>query len=82
MMYRAAVLIPFHRRETDADCAPGDVIEVGAEELARIRAVNVNMVQVIGEVEEQAEKSEEVEAEPAVEEQAEKPKPKKKSKKQ
>lgn len=79
MMYRAAVLIPFHRRETDKDQEPGDEILLTGEELARIRAVNVNMVLVLGEVEEQAEA---VEAEPAVEEQAEKPKPKKKTKKQ
>jgi hypothetical protein len=79
MMYRAAVLIPFHRRETDTDQVPGDEILLTGEELARIRAVNVNMVLVLGEVEEQAEA---VEAEPAVEEQAEAPKPKKKTKKQ
>lgn len=50
-MLRVEVLIPFHRLETDTDHVPGDVIEVSKEELARIRAVNVNMVAVLGEVE-------------------------------
>lgn len=70
MMYRAAVLIPFHRSETDTDCLPGDEIVVGDEELSRIRRVNINMVDVLGEVEEPA-------AEPV-----EEPKPKRKTKKQ
>lgn len=51
-MLRARVLIPFHRLETDTDHIPGDVIEVSDVELARIRAVNVNMVLVLGEAEE------------------------------
>lgn len=51
-MLRTEVLIPFHRRETDTDHVPGDVIEVSESELARIRAVNVNMVLVLGEAEE------------------------------
>lgn len=46
---RVEVLIPFHRTETDTDCLVGDVIEVSEEELARIRAVNVNMVIVLEE---------------------------------
>lgn len=50
-MLRVEVLIPFHRLETDTDHVPGDVIEVSEEELARIRAVNINMVAVLGEVE-------------------------------
>ena len=50
-MLRVEVLIPFHRLETDTDHVPGDKIEVSEEELARIRAVNVNMVAVISEVE-------------------------------
>ena len=50
-MLRVEVEIPFHRRETDTDCDRGDVIEVSEEELARILAVNVNMVSVVGEAE-------------------------------
>lgn len=50
-MLRVEVLISFHRLETDTDHVPGDVIEVSEEELARIRAVNINMVAVLGEVE-------------------------------
>ena len=53
-MLRVEVLIPFHRLETDTDQNHGDVIEVSSEELARIRAVNINMVSVLGEVTEQA----------------------------
>lgn len=55
MVYRAVVLIPFHRRETDVDQVAGDEILVGEEELLRIRAVNINMVEVIGVLEEAAE---------------------------
>ena len=54
-MKRVQVYIPFHRKETDEDCKPGDEIVVSEEELARIRAVNVNMVAVLGEVEEEPE---------------------------
>ena len=50
-MLRVSVLIPFHRAETDKDHVPGDEIVVSEEELARIRDVNVNMVLVLGEVE-------------------------------
>ena len=52
-MKRVRVYMPFHRKETDKDCKPGDEIVVSEEELARIRAVNVNMVAVLGEVEEE-----------------------------
>jgi hypothetical protein len=51
-MKRVLVYIPFHRRETDEDCKPGDEFVASEEELARIRAVNVNMVAVLGDVEE------------------------------
>ena len=50
-MKQVKVLIPFHRKETDTDCVPNDIIEVSEQELARIRGVNVNMVLVLEEVE-------------------------------
>jgi hypothetical protein len=59
-MKRVLVYIPFHRKETDEDCKPGDEIVVSEEELARIRAVNVNMVAVLGEAEEVPEGNDEV----------------------
>ena len=46
-MKTVEVLIPFHRLETDTDCIIGDVIEVSEEEFARIKSVNVNMVQEV-----------------------------------
>lgn len=48
------VEIPFHRLETDTDQAHGDILTVSEEELARIRAVNINMVSVLGEATDQA----------------------------
>lgn len=51
-MKRVKVEIPFHMIATDTDHVPGDVIEVSEEQLARIRAVNVNMVSVLADVEE------------------------------
>ena len=50
-MKRCEVLIPFHMKATNTDHVPGDVIEVSDEQLANIKAVNVNMVLVLGEVE-------------------------------
>lgn len=50
-MKRCEVLIPFHMTATNTDHVPGDVIEVSDEQLAKIRAINVNMVLVLGEVE-------------------------------
>lgn len=55
-MKRVKVEIPFHMIATDTDHVPGDVIEVSEEQLARIRAVNVNMVSVLADVEETAPK--------------------------
>lgn len=51
-MKRVKVEIPFHMIATNTDHVPGDVIEVSEEQLARIRAVNVNMVSVLADVEE------------------------------
>lgn len=48
-MKRVKVLIPFHSRATGKDQVPDDIIEVTDEQLAEIRAVNVNMVLVLGE---------------------------------
>lgn len=53
-MLLVRVEIPFHRKATDTDQSHGDEIVVSEEELARIRAVNINMVSVLGEVTEQA----------------------------
>lgn len=49
-MKRVEVLIPFHSRAANKDYIKGDVIEVTDEQLANIRAVNVNMVLVLGDV--------------------------------
>ena len=46
------VLIPFHMSATNTDHIPNDEIEVTDEQLAKIKAINVNMVEVLGEVEE------------------------------
>lgn len=50
-MKRAKVLIPFTDRVTGKDYIPDDIIEVSDERLTEIKAVNVNMVLVIGDVE-------------------------------
>ncbi len=79
---KVKVLIPFHLSAKNHDCVPGEEIDVTAEQLAKIRAINVNMVEVV-EVEEPAEDeepTEEVEAEEPAEET--KKKPKKKAKKE
>lgn len=51
-MKRVEVLIPFHNSDTKVDQVVGDVFDVSEERLAEIRAINVNMVQVLGDVEE------------------------------
>ena len=53
-MKRVKVLIPFHRSATNTDHIPNDIIEVSEEELARINAISVNMVEVLGNVEAKA----------------------------
>lgn len=50
---KCKVEIPFHLIATNTDHKPGDIIEVSEEQLAKIRAVNVNMVSVLGDVVEQ-----------------------------
>lgn len=45
------VLIPFHLKDTDTDHVTGDEIKVTDEQLAKIRSINVNMVEVLGEAE-------------------------------
>jgi hypothetical protein len=49
-MKRVKVLIPFHFKDANKDLVAGDVIEVSDEQLAKIRAINVNMVLVLEEV--------------------------------
>lgn len=51
-MKRVKVEIPFHLIATNTVHVPGDVIEVSEEQLARIKTVNINMVSVLGDVEE------------------------------
>jgi hypothetical protein len=41
---------------TDTDHDPGEVIEVSEEQLTKIRAVNVNMVEVLADEPDEAEK--------------------------
>jgi hypothetical protein len=55
-MKRVEVLLPFHMIATNTDHVPGDVIEVSDEQLTKIKAVNVNMVNVLGEADEPVEK--------------------------
>lgn len=55
-MNRCEVLIPFHMIATDTDHNVGDIIEIDDEQLARIRAINVNMVLVLPADEKPAEK--------------------------
>ena len=50
-MKRVKVLIPFTDKITGEDRETGDIIEVSDERLAEIKAVNVNMVIVIGDTE-------------------------------
>ncbi len=50
------VLIPFHLSALNKDCVPNDEIEVTDEQLAKIRAISVNMVEVLGEVKEKPKK--------------------------
>ena len=51
-MIRTKVLLPFYSKATGKYQEPNDVIEVTEEQLAAIKAVNVNMVLVLEEVEE------------------------------
>ncbi len=46
------VLIPFRMSATNTDHIPNDEIKVTDEQLAKIKAINVNMVEVLGDVEE------------------------------
>ena len=50
-MKRCMVLNPFHLLATDTIHVPGDIIEVSDEQLAKIRAIGRNIVEVLGEVE-------------------------------
>lgn len=51
-MMKVKVLIPFLDKATGEFRKADDIIEVSEERLAEIKAVNVNMVLVLGEVEE------------------------------
>jgi hypothetical protein len=46
------VLIPFTLSDTKKAYVPNDEIELTDEQLARVRVINVNMVEVVGKVEE------------------------------
>lgn len=49
-MKRCEVLIPFHLKATDTIYVPDDIIEVSEEQLAKIKAIDENMVKVLGDV--------------------------------
>lgn len=49
-MIKAKVLIPFYFFDKEQRCVPGDEIEITEEQLTKIKAINVNMVLVLGEV--------------------------------
>lgn len=55
-MKRVEVLIPFHNKDTKVDQVKGDTLDVSEERLAEIRKINVNMVLVLGDVEEPVKK--------------------------
>ena len=55
-MRQVKVLIPFTDKVTGKDHKANDIIEVSDQRLAEIKAVNVNMVLVIGNVEPKAKK--------------------------
>lgn len=63
--------------ETNTNHNPNDIIEVSEETLAKIKAINVNMVLVLSDVE-KVEEAAEVTTEKVIEEVAEKPKSKRK----
>lgn len=48
-MKRCEVQIPFHLKATDTIYVPGDTVSVSDEQLAKILAINKNMVIVLGE---------------------------------
>ena len=50
------VLIPFRLKDTDTDHVAGDEIKVTDEQLAKIKSINVNMVEVLEETEVELEK--------------------------
>ena len=54
-MKRVEVLIPFHMIATNTDHKAGDIIEVSDAQLAKIKALNINMVSVLADVAETAE---------------------------
>ena len=47
------VLIPFCLKETNEIHAVGDEIKLTDEQLERVKAININMVKVLGEAEEE-----------------------------
>ena len=51
-MKKVRVLIPFHSEVTGKDHVPDDIIELTDEQIEAVRAVNVNMVLVLGDAEE------------------------------
>lgn len=50
-MKRVKVLVPFIRKQTGKLVKADSTIKVSEEELARIQAVNINMVEVLEDVE-------------------------------
>jgi hypothetical protein len=56
-MVKCEVLIPFHMKATNTDHLQGDIILISEEQLAKIRAINVNMVLVLGIAEEKPKRS-------------------------
>lgn len=63
-MMRVKVLIPFRDKVTGEFRNADDIIEVSEERLAEIKALNVNMVLVLGKVEEEPIEEEPIEEEP------------------
>jgi hypothetical protein len=50
------VLVPFHSIALDKDLVCNDEVQMTDEQLANVQKVNVNMVEVLGEVEEKPKK--------------------------
>ena len=50
-MKKVKVLIPFIRKQTGKEVKVDAVLKISEDELARIQKVNINMVEVLGDVE-------------------------------
>lgn len=52
-MKKVLVNIPFHISASNKDCVPGDIVNLSDEQIRKAKSLNVNMITVLGEVEEE-----------------------------